>query len=224
MLTLPPRLDVRGALAVTFLGVVCTWGTDCRMVFPNRKSPPGSLHKSAERVVEAVYAHLDGTNEEDDAKELYAILEPGVTVYCLFGPSTAHPEHHKGEYRVNLTQSRWHVTIYPARRRIVDGRVYEIWVLHYAGQGRWYSELREHRYYFGTVAEQKSSLRRIILRSNKAFEHYDAECRVKSLLLGNGQVVELPLIQSVQSRSTAHEDAQAGDKGANSSGAIGAVE
>lgn len=80
----------------------------------DKNNPPPSLLKSSETVIRSVYPTLQGTSK---AKDLYPILEPGVSVYYLMGPDADHPVHKRGDYRVNLFQSRWHCDVYPLTAR-----------------------------------------------------------------------------------------------------------
>lgn len=137
----------------------------------NRDTPPESLRKSAEQIITSVYARLKGAT---DTRDLYALLEPGVDIYYLFGPETSHPQHKAGDYKVNIHQSRWHCLIYPARREVVNGTTFEIWVAHFSGQGRWYRALSEHRYYYAAVSPSRWSVRTIIARSDKVYQRYNA--------------------------------------------------
>ncbi len=183
-----PRSAVLGLLVIC-LSTVCATMSGCENV--DTQNPPQLLHTSAERVVELMYARLHGIPETRTSDRLYEVLEPGISIYYLSDPETEHPRHAKGEYRVNLFQSRWHITVYPAKRTTVDGVMYEIWMIHCAGQGPWYERLREHRYYVGTTTDQKWGRRTIVYRSGIVFERYDTLCSLDSLTLSTGERISL---------------------------------
>ena len=140
-----------------------------------------------------MYAHLAASNEQAAASKLYEILEPGVSVYYLFGPETKHPSHREGEWQVNLYQSRWHAAVYPVRRASANGKTYEMWVLFYCGHGKWSRRLRPHHFYFGAEVDNTTSRRRIIYRSEEFPGNPDVGISVKSITLPNG-ALKLPLI------------------------------
>jgi len=120
--------------------------------------PPIELKRSASRVIESIHLTLNGT---EDVQTLYSILEPDVSVYYLMGPQSDHPAR-KYEYRTNLYMSRWHAAVFPTKRTILDGKIYEVWIVRYGGQGRWYDALRKHSYYYVTVASGLWSAREIL--------------------------------------------------------------
>ena len=176
------------------VGLIHGCHREIAMMFPNRLTPPKPLKQSTETVVKSMYAHLAGSNEETAAGKLYGILQPGVGIYYLFAPESKHPIHHEGEWRVNLYQLRWHATVYPLRRASVSGKTYELWVLHYRGQGpKWSRRLRPHHYYGGTEASSATDRRQIIFRSEEIPGQPDIDS-VEAIVLPNGRELKLPLI------------------------------
>ncbi len=187
---------------VSLVALVLGPNHGCAMMFPNRRTPPPLLRRSAETMAESMYAHLAGwSGREGAAKKLYEILEPDVSIYYLFDPETKHPSHYEGEWRLDLHQSRWHATVYPVRRAFMSGKTYELWVLCYAGAGLpWYDRLREHHYFLGTEADSATHKRKIISRSAEVPGRPDPNW-IKAIVLPNGQELTLPVIPRVQQRN-----------------------
>lgn len=201
------RVLIKAGLAFVILGLLVTMGA-VRIYFGSvADKVPTEFLESTRSVVESVHASLRGS---ENANELYSILAPGVHIYYLDGPETDLPHHRLGTYRINLTclPCRYHATIYPYRETRLEDVNCEIWIVHFAGQGRWYQRLPEFRYYYATVSQASSpwSSRRIIYQSEKVFERYDSTPALVFDEESPGVVsVQLPNGAVVRFSSTEHE-------------------
>lgn len=170
MLMIRGRVLIKAGLAFVIVGLLVTVGAVPIYFGSVADNVPTEFLDSTKSVVESVHATLRGS---ENANDLYSILATGVKIYYLFGPETDHPDHRLGTYCVNLVclPCRYHATIYPYRETRLENLNCEIWIVHFAGQGRWYQRLPEFRYYFATVSQASSpwSSRRIIYQSEKVF-------------------------------------------------------
>ncbi len=83
------------------------------------------------------------------------------------------------------------------RRAFVSGKIYELWILYYGGQGpKWYYRLRPHHYYLGAEVNPATQERQVIYRSVEIPGQPDIDS-VDVIVLPNGQELKLPLIGSI---------------------------
>lgn len=180
--------------ALLFFGGMCWTAAGCGgggSAGVDTENPPEELKTSVRHFIEDGYCRGGSVS-----------LAADVSVYTRFNPDSGHPRHRKGEYQINLYKSRWHARVYPFRRAQVDGKLYEIWMVHYGGQGPWYDRLKQHRYYVAVVANDKFAKREIIRKSDRVpgddpdhlDQDPDAPIWTDSLDLPSGKVVDLELI------------------------------